>query len=84
MTRGRLEYLKRLFRYLQNNQNEDCLYLNIYTPETLAGRFHIETKYDADVLETHKKIYDLKNTTHVPEQKGQVHKDPSKGKGGTW
>ncbi|KAB0798085.1 hypothetical protein PPYR_09078 [Photinus pyralis] len=31
MPRGRLEYLKRLLPYLQN-QSEDCLYLNIYAP----------------------------------------------------
>ncbi|KAL3281981.1 hypothetical protein HHI36_005184 [Cryptolaemus montrouzieri] len=31
MPKGRLEYLKRLLPYLQN-QSEDCLYLNIYAP----------------------------------------------------
>lgn len=31
MPSGRLEYLKRLLPYLKN-QNEDCLYLNIYAP----------------------------------------------------
>lgn len=31
MPKGRLEYLKRLLPYLQN-QSEDCLYLNIYVP----------------------------------------------------
>lgn len=31
MPRGRLEYLKRILPYLQN-QSEDCLYLNIYAP----------------------------------------------------
>ncbi|XP_059621539.1 neuroligin-1 [Phlebotomus argentipes] len=31
MSKGRLEYLKRLFQHLQN-QSEDCLYLNIYAP----------------------------------------------------
>lgn len=31
MPRGRLEYLRRLLPYLQN-QSEDCLYLNIYVP----------------------------------------------------
>jgi len=31
MPKGRVEYLKRLLPYLQN-QSEDCLYLNIYAP----------------------------------------------------
>lgn len=31
MPKGRAEYLKRLLPYLKN-QNEDCLYLNIYAP----------------------------------------------------
>lgn len=31
MTVGRLSYLKKLFTYLRD-QNEDCLYLNIYSP----------------------------------------------------
>lgn len=31
MPKGRLDYLKRLLPYLQN-QSEDCLYLNIYAP----------------------------------------------------
>lgn len=31
MARGRLQYLRRLLPYLQN-QSEDCLYLNIYAP----------------------------------------------------
>ncbi|KAG8321950.1 neurexin protein binding [Homalodisca vitripennis] len=31
MPRGRLEHLKRILPYL-NNQSEDCLYLNIYVP----------------------------------------------------
>lgn len=31
MPKGRLEYLKRILPYLQN-QSEDCLYLNIYAP----------------------------------------------------
>lgn len=31
MPRGRLEYLRRLLPYLEN-QSEDCLYLNIYAP----------------------------------------------------
>ncbi|XP_044731234.1 neuroligin-4, Y-linked [Chrysoperla carnea] len=37
MSRGRLEYLKRLLPYLQN-QSEDCLYLNIYAPVQAGTR----------------------------------------------
>lgn len=37
MPRGRLEYLRRLFPYLQN-QSEDCLYLNIYAPIQVGSR----------------------------------------------
>lgn len=33
MPKGRLEYLKRLLPFLQN-QSEDCLYLNIFSPAT--------------------------------------------------
>jgi carboxylesterase type B len=37
MTVGRLNYLKKLFQYLKQNQSEDCLYLNIYSPERKTG-----------------------------------------------
>ncbi|XP_066258610.1 neuroligin-4, Y-linked isoform X2 [Euwallacea similis] len=37
MPKGRLEYLKRLLPYLQN-QSEDCLYLNIYAPAQAGTR----------------------------------------------
>ena len=33
MTVGRMNYLKKLFKYLRRDQSEDCLYLNIYSPE---------------------------------------------------
>lgn len=36
MPKGRLEYLRRLLPYLQN-QSEDCLYLNVYVP--IQGKF---------------------------------------------
>ncbi|CAG9853636.1 unnamed protein product [Phyllotreta striolata] len=35
MPKGRLEYLKRLLPYLQE-QSEDCLYLNIYAPAQVS------------------------------------------------
>lgn len=31
MPKGRLDYLKRLLPFLQN-QSEDCLYLNVFSP----------------------------------------------------
>ncbi|XP_057369904.1 neuroligin-4, X-linked-like isoform X3 [Daphnia carinata] len=37
VTRGRLQYLRRLLPYLRN-QSEDCLYLNIYAPVTVGGK----------------------------------------------
>ncbi|TDG39690.1 hypothetical protein AWZ03_013887 [Drosophila navojoa] len=36
MPKGRLEYLKRLLPFLEN-QSEDCLYLNIFSPVNAAG-----------------------------------------------
>ena len=41
MTVGRLNYLKKLFQYLKQNQSEDCLYLNIYAPEKKPGHHSI-------------------------------------------
>lgn len=38
MPKGRLEYLKRLLPFLQN-QSEDCLYLNIFSP--MHGKYII-------------------------------------------
>ncbi|CAD6996025.1 unnamed protein product [Ceratitis capitata] len=46
MPKGRLEYLKRLLPYLQN-QSEDCLYLNIYVP--IQG-ISPETIYRANII----------------------------------
>lgn len=37
MPKGRLDYMRRLFSYLQN-QSEDCLYLNIYAPIMAGAR----------------------------------------------
>ncbi|XP_045471849.1 neuroligin-4, Y-linked-like [Harmonia axyridis] len=42
MPRGRLQHLKRLLPYLQD-QSEDCLYLNIYAPA--QGRSLVLLKY---------------------------------------
>lgn len=43
ISKGRLEYLKRLAKYL-DRQSEDCLYLNIYAPfqsgECSGDEFH--------------------------------------------
>ena len=46
VTRGRLQYLRRLLPYLRN-QSEDCLYLNIYAPVTgthLLVRLHTKNE----------------------------------------
>ena len=39
MTVGRMNYLKKLFNFLKRNQNEDCLYLNIYSPEAFGRSY---------------------------------------------
>ena len=39
MTVGRMNYLKKLFNFLKRNQNEDCLYLNIYAPEAFGRSY---------------------------------------------
>ncbi|XP_063704896.1 neuroligin-4, X-linked [Culicoides brevitarsis] len=44
MPKGRLEYLRRLLPYLQN-QSEDCLYLNIYGPVQAGSRDGNHPKY---------------------------------------
>ena len=36
---GRMNYLKKLFNFLKRNQNEDCLYLNIYAPEAFGRSY---------------------------------------------
>ena len=40
MSEARLEYLTRLFQHLQENQSEDCLYLNIYTPQLYRNLYN--------------------------------------------
>ena len=44
VTRGRLQYLRRLLPYLRN-QSEDCLYLNIYAPVTGKVHFNVIRYY---------------------------------------
>ena len=39
VSEGRATYLRRLFPYLQRNQSEDCLYLNIYAPAQKRGEY---------------------------------------------
>lgn len=51
MPKGRLEYLKRLLPYLQN-QSEDCLYLNIYVP--IQGKCECECEWEAKPLSSAK------------------------------
>lgn len=42
MPKGRLEYLKRLLPFLQN-QSEDCLYLNIFAP--MHGKYESQVNF---------------------------------------
>lgn len=59
MPRGRLEYLRRLLPYLQN-QSEDCLYLNIYVPiQGKCLRKHDFFSYSMNYI--HKYIYDAEH-----------------------
>jgi carboxylesterase type B len=44
MPKGRLEYLKRLLPFLQN-QSEDCLYLNIFSPLHGKPRSYFHLKF---------------------------------------
>jgi len=39
MSEGSAIYVRRLFSYLQRNQSEDCLYLNIYAPAQKRGKY---------------------------------------------
>lgn len=47
MPKGRLEYLKRLLPFLQN-QSEDCLYLNVFSP--LHGKPKICSFYSTELF----------------------------------
>lgn len=50
ITRGRMQYLRRLLPYLQN-QSEDCLYLNVYAPaqgESYVGLGSVTSRSHTD------------------------------------
>ena len=66
MTEGRLRYLRRLFKYLQTNQSEDCLYLNIYTPEKLAGNSAVGYfPYNIKSLQIISLQHNIRSVVHV-------------------
>ncbi|KAK6633554.1 hypothetical protein RUM44_004161 [Polyplax serrata] len=57
MPKGRLDYLKRLLPYLQN-QSEDCLYLNIYAPAQAGSREQTGSRKYPVLLFVHGESYE--------------------------
>lgn len=72
VTRGRLQYLRRLLPYLRN-QSEDCLYLNIYAPVTgtfslFLSKFILKNRWWAETQE--KRTANVDTTNNIgPTQK---------------
>jgi len=50
MPKGRLEYLKRLLPFLEN-QSEDCLYLNIFSP--VNGKRTHKFPFKINIIQNH-------------------------------